>query len=73
VARKDAGQWQVRNNNSWKNTSNSKPAAANLQRQRPTSMSAQRAQSRPKLNHRTMNRQANARQRGAAMGGSRRR
>jgi len=82
VARKNAGQWQVRNNNSWKNTSNSKPASAKtLQRHKPTSMPAQRAQSRPQLNHQTMNHQtmnhqnmnrhAQARQRGGARGGGR--
>ena len=74
VARKNAGQWQVRNNNSWKNTSNSKFATAKtLQRQKPTSMPAQRAQSRPQLNHQTMNRHAQARQRGGARSGRRNR
>ena len=73
VARKNADQWQVRNNSGWQNTSNSKPASAKtLQRQKPTSMSAQRAQSGPQLNHQTMNRDAQARQRGVTLGGRRR-
>ncbi|MFT4518917.1 MAG: hypothetical protein ACI9JM_001306 [Halioglobus sp.] len=79
VARKNSDQWQVRDNNQWKDSSRNKPAAAKTsQYNKPSTKPAQRPQSRPQqsrqqLDHHSMNRQAHARSRGGNRGGGGRR
>ena len=78
VARRDADQWQVRNNNSWENVAPERkpsrealPSRSTPEKSRPTQAPRPKSD-RAQFNHSSMNRDFNARSRGSRGGGGRR-
>jgi hypothetical protein len=84
VARRDADQWQVRQDNKWQNVDRDKPSTGNISKPAEVSRPVDRStpahdpvkrpdtSHRSEFNHSSMNRDYSARQRGGRGGGRRR-